>query len=140
MNEEALDATRRPARCDVCGDVIESRHPWDVQTCSCGRLTLSGGPKHRRVQWRAEPGTGWTDLEEEPGTGDDGHDCADGESDASRASAGGGPSWLSPGGADCCLDVTAVDGLPLEQELDDAVEGGSMLGQVLRRPLLGLAQ
>jgi hypothetical protein len=44
---------------------VDSRHPWDVQTCSCGRLTLSGGPKHRRVQWRAEPGTGWTDLGDE---------------------------------------------------------------------------
>ena len=57
--------TGRPARCDVCGDVVDSLHPWDVRTCACGRLTVSGGPKHRQVQWRAEPGTGWTDLADE---------------------------------------------------------------------------
>lgn len=55
---------------------MDSLHPWDVQTCSCGRLTLSGGPKHRRVQWRAEPGAGWTDLcdELDPAGGAEGTD------------------------------------------------------------------
>ena len=127
---------RRPARCDVCGDVVESRHPWDVQTCSCGRLTLSGGPKHRRVHWRAEPGAGWTDLDESS-AGDDG---ADEDSEASSASASGGASWLRPRGGDGGFDVTAVDGLPGQQQLDDAVERGAVLGQELCRPLLGLAE
>ena len=58
--------TASRARCDVCGDIVGSSHPWDVRTCSCGRLTVSGGPKHRRVQWSAEPGAGWTDLGDEP--------------------------------------------------------------------------
>jgi NAD(P)H-dependent FMN reductase len=37
---------------------------------------VSGGPKHRQVQWRAEPGTGWTDLADEldPGGGPGGAD------------------------------------------------------------------
>ncbi len=134
--DATTEARRRPARCDVCGDVIESRHPWDVQTCSCGRLTLSGGPKHRQVHWRAEPGTGWTDLTES--SADD--DSADEDGGANRASAGGGPSWLRPRGADGRLDVAAVDGLMLQQELDDAVERGPMVGQKLCSPLLGFAQ
>jgi hypothetical protein len=36
-----------------------------VQVCSCGRLTVSGGPNRRRVQWHAEPGAGWTDVPDE---------------------------------------------------------------------------
>lgn len=53
------------ARCNVCGDVLESRHAWEDVSCSCGRLALSGGPDLRRVHWRADPGASWTDLSEE---------------------------------------------------------------------------
>ena len=53
------------ARCDVCGGVIESHHDWDVVTCPCGRLCLSGGPRQRRVSWQADPGSSWTDLSDE---------------------------------------------------------------------------
>lgn len=56
------------ARCNSCGDVLESLHAWHTVACSCGGLTLAGGPDLRRVHWRAEPGASWTDLSEEPET------------------------------------------------------------------------
>ncbi|HEV2369459.1 MAG TPA: hypothetical protein VGR90_06265 [Acidimicrobiales bacterium] len=56
---------RHRARCEVCGDVLESRHAFEVATCSCGRLSLSGGPELRRVRWSADPGAAWTDLSRE---------------------------------------------------------------------------
>jgi len=55
---------RHRARCEVCGGVIESTHPFETVTCSCGRLSLSGGPELRRVSWVAEAGAAWTDLSE----------------------------------------------------------------------------
>lgn len=152
--------TGRPARCDVCGDVVDSLHPWDVRTCACGRLTVSGGPKHRRVLWRAEPGAGWTDLAGEPedGADEEAHDdeadhdeAGDHEPDdtaddgavsapAGSSSAGAGSSWLTPSGGDGPLDLAPVDGLPLQEQLDDPVERGPVLGQQPRRPLLRLSQ
>jgi ribosomal protein S18 acetylase RimI-like enzyme len=50
------------ARCNVCGVIVHSDHPWHVSTCDCGLLSLSGGPELRRVSWRADPGASWTDL------------------------------------------------------------------------------
>jgi hypothetical protein len=149
--------TGRPARCDVCGDVVDSLHPWDVQTCSCGRLMLSGGAKHRQVHWSAEPGTGWTDLDQgvEDGVGVDleheherERDESDAEPDAEpdtsppdeRSSAGAGPSWLAPRRGDGRLDRAPVDRLPLEEQLDHPIERRTMRSQQPRRPLLGLPQ
>lgn len=56
------------ARCNVCGGVVESRHEWDVVSCLCGRLCLSGGRRWRRVNWQADPGASWTDLSDEDAT------------------------------------------------------------------------
>lgn len=130
---------KRPARCDVCGDVVETGHPWDVQTCSCGRLTLSGGPRHRQVRWRAEPGTGWTDLDEalaDEASADDDSD----ESPAERSSAGAGSGRLTPRLGHGALDDAPVDGLPLEEQPDHAIEGDPVVAQQSRRPLLGFTQ
>jgi hypothetical protein len=67
------DSHQRPhrARCNVCGEVIESRHPWETVQCSCRRLALSGGPQRRRVQWTADPGSSWTDLSDDAEVGDE---------------------------------------------------------------------
>jgi hypothetical protein len=40
---------RHEARCLRCGDVIESRHAGDFVRCSCGSVSLSGGPLGRVV-------------------------------------------------------------------------------------------
>ena len=36
------------ARCDNCGDVIESKHVHDYVSCSCGRLAVDGGHEYLR--------------------------------------------------------------------------------------------
>lgn len=36
------------ARCDNCGDVIESRFTHDYVSCSCGRLAVDGGKDYLR--------------------------------------------------------------------------------------------
>jgi hypothetical protein len=148
---------KRPARCDVCGDVVATRHPWDVQACSCGRLTLSGGPKHRQVRWRAEPGTGWTDLDEaldsEAVTDDDNPEASDhddaepegahpdeGAPPEEHESAGAGSGRLTPRLGHGGLDRAPVDRLPLEEQPDHAIEGGPVVAQQSRRPLLGFTQ
>lgn len=62
---------RRRFRCDACGEVLEPGSHWTTRTCSCGRLTLSGGPRRPRVSWRASPGTGWSELDPAPEADDD---------------------------------------------------------------------
>ncbi|MHB1445441.1 MAG: DUF7695 domain-containing protein [Acidimicrobiales bacterium] len=49
-------------RCDACGGVIESAHPWDTSGCACGRLSIGGGPRRPWLRWSATAGSGWTDL------------------------------------------------------------------------------
>ncbi len=61
---------RHRAQCSVCGDIIESVHPWDSVSCSCGRLSLHGGPQRPQVFWKAEPGSSWTDLSDEADSDD----------------------------------------------------------------------
>ena len=36
------------ARCRLCGDVIESKHRHDWQTCSCGAIFVDGGREYLR--------------------------------------------------------------------------------------------
>src|SRR4051794_10422391 len=55
---------RHMARCDRCGATVESKHPWDVVTCECGSLTISGGTVRPHVSWTASAGGGWSDLSE----------------------------------------------------------------------------
>jgi hypothetical protein len=60
--------TRNAARCLLCGDTIESTHTHDFRTCSCGNVSVDGGPAYRKRVFRGEPGTTWVDVEH-PGTG-----------------------------------------------------------------------
>lgn len=34
---------RNAIRCKICGDVIESKHIHDFQTCICGAVAVDGG-------------------------------------------------------------------------------------------------
>ena len=36
------------ARCRLCGDVIESKHRHDWQSCSCGAIFVDGGREYLR--------------------------------------------------------------------------------------------
>lgn len=47
------------ARCDECGDILESRDVHDFQVCSCGNLFVDGGTHYLRRGWRSE---NWTEL------------------------------------------------------------------------------
>ncbi|HXQ63178.1 MAG TPA: hypothetical protein VN796_12650 [Acidimicrobiales bacterium] len=49
-------------RCETCSDVLALRHAWDVATCGCGALTVSGRPTKPAVHWVSRPGGGFTEL------------------------------------------------------------------------------
>ena len=36
------------ARCRLCGDIVESKHRHDWQTCSCGAIFVDGGHEYLR--------------------------------------------------------------------------------------------
>lgn len=36
------------ARCKLCGDVIESKHRYDIVMCKCGEIFLDGGDEYIR--------------------------------------------------------------------------------------------
>lgn len=55
MNKEIVS---NKARCNLCGDIIESEHTHDFRRCSCGNLSIDGGidylkrlVKHSRETW-----------------------------------------------------------------------------------------
>ena len=50
------------ARCQGCGDVIESLHGHDFRWCSCGSLAVDGGLFYLRRCFTE--GMGWTELSE----------------------------------------------------------------------------
>lgn len=49
------------ARCNDCGNVLVSEHVHDFRTCSCGNLSVDGGPAYVRRLWRSD-GPGYTEL------------------------------------------------------------------------------
>jgi hypothetical protein len=51
-------------RCESCLDVLTLRHAWDVASCSCGALMMSGRPTKPVVHWLSRPGGGWTEVDE----------------------------------------------------------------------------
>jgi len=63
--ERRRPVRRRPRRlrCESCLEVLTLAHAWEVVTCSCGALTLSGRPARPAVHWLSRPGGGWTDLD-----------------------------------------------------------------------------
>ena len=53
---------RNAARCNHCGDVIESTYRHDFKTCSCGHVSVDGGHDYLRRCY-ASPDD-YTDLSE----------------------------------------------------------------------------
>lgn len=55
MMEEIAQPTRRlirnAAKCLQCGDVVESRHRWDCNLCTCGALMVDGGTDYIKRGW-----------------------------------------------------------------------------------------
>lgn len=39
---------KNAAKCNYCGDVLESTHRHDFKTCSCGRISVDGGHDYIR--------------------------------------------------------------------------------------------
>ena len=39
---------RNAAKCNRCGDVIESNHRHDFKACCCGRVWIDGGHEYLR--------------------------------------------------------------------------------------------
>ncbi len=39
---------RNAVKCNICGDVIESKNCHDFQTCSCGYISVDGGHNYLR--------------------------------------------------------------------------------------------
>lgn len=56
------------ARCLICGDIITSKHTHDFQTCSCGNLSVDGGPDYRRRCFKQGMDS-WEEVPDEPGEG-----------------------------------------------------------------------
>lgn len=56
---------RNRVACNRCGSIIESTHPWEAVTCACGDVTVSGGRQRPHRGLRANPGSGWSLIEDE---------------------------------------------------------------------------
>lgn len=39
---------RNMAKCNICGDIIESKHVHDFKYCKCGRIFVDGGHAYLR--------------------------------------------------------------------------------------------
>jgi tRNA(Ile2) C34 agmatinyltransferase TiaS len=39
---------KNKAKCNHCGDVLESKHVHDFVKCSCGRIFIDGGKEYLR--------------------------------------------------------------------------------------------
>ena len=52
---------RNMARCNKCGDVVESKHRHDFVSCTCGQMSVDGGHEYLRRLYGAE---GFTEMSE----------------------------------------------------------------------------
>lgn len=52
------------AKCNNCGDIIESTHVHDFKWCKCGGLAVDGGKEYLRRVGNSLHGN-WEDLSEE---------------------------------------------------------------------------
>ena len=43
MSEKII---KNVAKCRLCGEVIESKRLYDVQTCRCGEISVEGGKNY----------------------------------------------------------------------------------------------
>ena len=48
------------AKCNNCGDIIESKHVHDFITCSCGQLSVDGGLEYAKRVYNEN--VGYTEL------------------------------------------------------------------------------
>jgi hypothetical protein len=55
----------RRLRCEACLDELSLRHYFDLMTCSCGALTVTGRPARPTVHWLSRPGGGWSELDDD---------------------------------------------------------------------------
>ncbi|MBR1603549.1 MAG: DUF1653 domain-containing protein [Synergistaceae bacterium] len=51
------------AKCNICGDIIESRHRHDFKTCSCGNVSVDGGLDYLRRCYKKDQDS-YTELSE----------------------------------------------------------------------------
>ena len=55
-----FEIKRNAVRCNECGDVIESKLPYDYVRCSCGACTIDGGTCY--IRRSIKTGVGYTEL------------------------------------------------------------------------------
>lgn len=58
--ENTAPKLRNAARCLICLDVIESTHRHDFRTCTCGNVSVDGGPAYKRRCFQTDR---WEDVE-----------------------------------------------------------------------------
>lgn len=44
---------RNMIKCNICGDIIESKHRHDYVTCSCGACSVDGGHDYLRRSYKS---------------------------------------------------------------------------------------
>lgn len=64
------DRRAQRVRCARCLGVVATSHAWEVVTCPCGAVTVSGRPWRLRVDWSATSAGGWSYVEEAGADGD----------------------------------------------------------------------
>lgn len=42
-------------KCNLCGDVIESKYTHDYKVCSCGSVSVDGGLEYLRRGYKTSP-------------------------------------------------------------------------------------
>jgi len=43
---------KNAVRCLSCGDIVESKNRHDIQTCSCGNISVDGGLDYLKRSWK----------------------------------------------------------------------------------------
>ena len=48
LTEDNAVIITNKVQCNICGDIIESKHRYDFKTCSCGNVSVDGGLDYLR--------------------------------------------------------------------------------------------
>jgi len=60
--------TRNALKCNLCGDIIESKYTHDFQKCKCGKCFIDGGLAYVRAGFDKPEDIEWlTEYEDAPG-------------------------------------------------------------------------
>lgn len=54
---------KNAAKCNICGDVIKSKHTHDFKTCKCGTISVDGGHEYLKRSYKKSRDE-FTDLSE----------------------------------------------------------------------------